>query len=64
MVFVAAIANTLSYTMRTNMSVTIVAMVTHKSSNSSDSCFEPVGTVDDTVSLDFGNFHSNTLACL
>lgn len=33
-VFVAALANTISYTMRTNMSVTIVAMVNHTTSSS------------------------------
>lgn len=36
-VFIAALANTLSYIMRTNMSVTIVAMVNHtRVGNSSD----------------------------
>jgi len=35
-VFVAALANTLSYIMRTNMSVTIVAMVNHTSANGPD----------------------------
>lgn len=33
LVFVASLANTLSYIMRTNMSVTIVAMVNHTSNS-------------------------------
>lgn len=50
-VFVAALANTLSYIMRTNMSVTIVAMVNASSSGGhGESC--PVDSLGNSSSAD------------